>query len=237
MKIKKKEVAITLGLMCLLLAFGISMQLKTTKSLVSTAGNTSHKEDRLRDEVLKWKEQYDSKYEELEKIEEDLEKERKVSLSSDDSFVEKQNELKKINTYLGLTDVTGEGMTITLKDSTKSTLDPAKGLVHNTDLLAVVNELKNTGAEAISINGQRIVPNTSINCVGAVIQVNDEIVGSPFVIKAIGDPNRLNNVMRIGGFIEILQDAGINVEAKKNDNLKIDKYTGVLNKKAVEVAK
>ena len=43
--------------------------------------------------------------------------------------------------------------------------------------------------------------------------------------------------MRIGGFIEILQDAGINVEAKKNDNLKIDKYTGVLNKKAVEVAK
>ena len=96
MKIKKKEVAITLGLMCLLLAFGISMQLKTTKSLVSTAGNTSHKEDRLRDEVLKWKEQYDSKYEELEKIEENLEKERKVSISSEDSSVEKQEELKKI---------------------------------------------------------------------------------------------------------------------------------------------
>lgn len=237
MKIKKKEVAVTLGMMCLLLAFGISMQLKTTKSLVSTAGSTSHKEDRLRDEVLKMKEQYDHIYEDLEQAEASLEKERQVSISSDDDYVEKQSELKKINTYLGLTDVTGEGMTITLKDSTKSTLDPAKGLVHNTDLLAVVNELKNTGAEAISINGQRIVPTTSINCVGTVIQVNDEIVGSPFVIKAIGDPNRINDVMRIGGFIECLQIDGISVEAKKSDNLKIDKYNGVLNKKTIEVAK
>ncbi len=237
MKIKKKEVAITLGLMCLLLAFGISMQLKTTKSLVSTAGNTSHKEDRLRDEVLRRKEQYDHIYEELERTQTSLEKERQVSLSSDDDFVEKQNELKKINTYLGLTDVTGEGITITLKDSTKSTITAATGLVHNTDLLAVVHELKNTGAEAISINGQRIVPTTSINCVGTVIQVNDEIVGSPFVIKAIGDPNRVNDVMRPGGFIEVLQKAGISVEAKKSDNLKIDKYNGVLNKKTIEVAK
>ena len=237
MKIKKKEVAITLGLMCLLLAFGISMQLKTTKSLVSTAGNTSHKEDRLRDEVLRWKEQYDHIYEELEQAELNLEKERQVSLSSDDSSVEKQEQLKKINTYLGLTDVTGEGITITLKDSTTTTISAATGLVHNTDLLAVVNELKNTGAEAISINGQRIVPTTSINCVGTVIQVNDEIVGSPFVIKAIGDANRINDVMRPGGFIEVLQKDGISVEAKKSDNLKIDKYNGVLTKKTIEVAK
>lgn len=237
MKIKKKEVAITLGIMCLLLTFGISMQLKTTKNLEATAGSTSHKEDRLRDEVLRRKEQYDRKYEELEQAEENLEKERKVSLSSDDSFVEKQEELKKINTYLGLTDVTGEGMTITLKDSTTPTISAANGLVHNTDLLAVVNEIKNTGAEAISINGQRIVPTTSINCVGTVIQVNNEIVGSPFVIKAIGNPNRINDIMRLGGFIEKLQKDGISVEAKKNDNLKIEKYNGVLNKKTVEVAK
>ena len=43
--------------------------------------------------------------------------------------------------------------------------------------------------------------------------------------------------MRNGGYTELLQSAGINVEAKKSDNLKIDKYTGVLNKKTVEVAK
>ena len=93
---KKKQIAITLGIMCLLLTFGIGIQLKTTKNLVSTAGST-YRENGLRDEVLKWKEQYDSKYEELEKIEADLEKERKVSISSEDSSVEKQEELKKLN--------------------------------------------------------------------------------------------------------------------------------------------
>lgn len=238
MKLKKNQVAITLGLMCFLLTFGICMQLKTTKSLVSTAGNSTHKENSLRDEVLKWKENYDHIYAELEASEAQLEKERKVSISSsDDSSVEKQEELKKVNTYLGLTDVAGEGITITLRDNTTSLISSASNLVHDSDLLYVVNELKNTGAEAISINGQRIVPTTSITCAGTVIQVNNEIVGSPFVIKAIGDPNMINNVMRSGGFIERLQRDGINVEAKKGDNIKIEKYNGVLNFKNTQTVK
>lgn len=233
MKSKKKEVAITLGVMCFVLVYGIFTQLKTTQNLSSTAGST-YRENGLRDEVLKLKEQYDRTYAELEKQEEQLEKERQVSISDDDTSVEKQEELKNINTYLGLTDVEGEGVIITLRDNTTSIISSANNLVHDVDLRAVVNELKNNGAEAISINEQRIVPTTAITCAGTVIQVNDEIVGSPFVIKAIGKKNMINNVMRSGGWLELLTEYGISVEVKKSDNIKINKYNGVLTDKYIE---
>lgn len=234
MKLKKEQVAITLGIMCFVLVFGIGIQLKTTKNLEQAAGST-YRENALRDEVLKWKEQYDYVYATLENAEKVLEKERKVSISSDDNSVEKQKQLKELNMYLGLTEVEGEGITITLRDNTSSLISSANDLVHDGDLRAVVNELKNAGAEAISINGQRIVPSTSINCVGTVIQVNDEVVGAPFIIKAIGNKaNFSGGVMRPGGFIEWLVSDGINVETKESDNIKINKYNGVLTDKYIK---
>lgn len=233
MKINKKQVAVTLGIMCFLLVFGIGIQLRTTQNLISTAGST-YRENGLRDEVLKWKEQYDRIYEELENAEILLQKERQVSISSDDSFLEKQTELKKINTYLGLTDVEGEGIIITIRDNTTSTLGIGDDIVHDADLREIVNELKNTGAEAISINGQRIVPSTTITCAGTVIQVNNEIVGSPFVIKAIGDQNIINNITRSGGYIYWLVNRyGIDVKVEKSENVKVEKYTGILTNKYV----
>lgn len=236
MKIDKKQIAITLGIMCFILVFGIAIQLKTTESLVSTAGK--YKENGLRDEVLQWKERYDRVYEALENAEDMLEKERQVSISSDDASVEKQEELKRINTYLGLTDVKGEGIIITLRDNTNSMLGIAADLVHDSDLRSIVNELKNNGAEAISINGQRIVPSTAITCAGTVIQVNNEIVGSPFVIKVIGDQNMINNITRPGGFIyTLVEEYGINVKTEKSDEIKIDKYNGVLTNKHIQTVK
>lgn len=227
MKLKKEQVAITLGIMCFLLVFGIGIQLKTTKNLEQAVGST-YRENALRDEVLKWKEQYDHVYATLENAENELEKERKVSISSDDNSVEKQQELKELNMYLGLTEVEGEGITITLRDNTSSLIASSDDIVHDGDLRAVVNELKNANAEAISINGQRIVPTTPITCVGTVIQVNDEVVGSPFTIRAIGHKENLNNVTRPGGYLDLLISDGINVEVKKSDNIKINKYNGIL---------
>lgn len=233
MKIKKNQIAVTLGIMCLLLTFGISVQLKTTKGLIQEAGGT-YRENNLRDEVLKWKEQYDRTYEELENAEKNLEKERKVSISNDDTSVSKQEELKKLNTYLGLTDVQGEGIIITIRDNTESKLGIADDIVHDGDLRDIVNELKNNRAEAISINNQRVVPTTAINCAGTVIQVNNEIVGSPFVIKAIGNPNMIENIERSGGIVYWLKKAGISVDIKKSSDIKIEKYNGVLTDKYIK---
>lgn len=230
---KKKQISITIGIMCFLLTCGIVVQLNTTKIAEQTVGQ-SLKENELRDEVLKWKERYDKKYEQLEQAEDILEDERQKSISNDETSIEKQRQLETINTYLGLTDVEGEGIIITLKDNITSKFGTSEDIVHYSDLREIINELKNAGAEAISINEQRIVPTTVINCVGTVVQVNDEKVGVPFVIKAIGNQTALWGALtRPGGYLELLEDYVI-VETKRSDNITIAKYDGVLTDKYLE---
>lgn len=228
---KKKQIAITLGIMCFILVLGIMVQLNTIEDAVSTVGQ-SRTDSSLKDEVLKWKEEHDKAYEELQNVEKELEKERQVSISNDETSVEKQEKLKELNAYLGLTDVVGEGIIITVQDNTSSILGTAGDLVHDGDLRKIVGEIKNTNAEAISINGQRIVQSTTINCVGALIQVNNESIGSPFVIKVIGDKNTLyNNLLRPGSYLDELEAAGLIVTAEKSDEITIEKYKGVLTDK------
>lgn len=193
-------------------------------------------ENGLRDQVLRWKEKYDRTYAELENAEKILETERKISTSTDSSSIEKQERLEELNTYLGLTDVTGSGVIITLKDNTSSKLVTSRDLIHNEDLLAIVNEIRNIGADAISINGQRIVQSTHINCVGAIVQINGETVGAPFVIEAIGSDFLQNNLLRPGSFIKLMQGDGIDIDIKKSDNITIKKYNGVLTNKYIKNA-
>ena len=95
-------------------------------------------------------------------------------------------------------------------------------------MLVIVNALKIAGAEAISINDQRIVPTTGIICGGNIIDINQEKVGAPFVIKAIGLPEQLAALSRPGGYLETLKGYSIGVELKKSNNITIPKYSGTL---------
>jgi len=231
---KKKQIAITLGIMCFILTLGIVVQLNTIEEATTAVGKTRI-DSKLKDEVLKWKEKYEIKYEELQVVEKELEKERQVSLSTDETSVDKQKKLKELNAYLGLTDVVGEGVIITVQDNTSSILGTANDVVHDGDLRKLVSEIKNTNAEAISINGQRIVQSTAINCVGALVQVNNESIGSPFVIKVIGEKNTLyNNLLRPGSYLDYLDRAGLIVKVEKSDEITIEKYKGVLTDKYIK---
>lgn len=228
--LNKKMISIVLGIMCFSLTLGICVQIKTVKSSNSTVGS-SYEENNLRAEVLKYKERYDNKYKELEIAEEELEKERQNSTKNNTELEEKEKKITEGNKMIGLTEVTGPGVIITLSDSKKdasSVLNPSALLVHDVDILGVVNELKNAGAEAISINEQRIVPTTSISCGGNIIDINGEKIGAPFIIKAIGLPEHLAGLSRPGGYLEILEAASIGVELKKSNNITIPKYTGVI---------
>lgn len=229
----KRQIAIILGIVCFVLTLGIMIQLNTIQDALQSVGQNT-KDNALRDEVLKWKERYDRTYEELESSEQQLDKERQESVSTDSSSVEKQEKLKELNAYLGLTDVTGSGIIITLQDNTASKLVTSKDLVHDADLRAIVSEIKNIGADAISINGQRIVSSTAINCAGAIVQINDESIGSPFVIKVIGDDYLYYNLTRPGSYIDKLKDDGIIVDVKKSDNITIEKFNGVLTNKYIQ---
>lgn len=168
---ERNKVAITLGIVCIILTIAICVQVNTIQSANTTVSQT-FAEDNLRDEVLKWKEKYDDMAEELDKAEKNLTKIREASTQNDETSSEKEEQITLNNNLLGMTDLVGKGIEMTITDdpnATKESLGAFENIiyhiVHDADLRAIVNELKNAGAEAISINGQRVVNTTAITCI------------------------------------------------------------------------
>ncbi len=109
-----------------------------------------------------------------------------------------------IRALAGLTPVTGPGLVVTLQDSPKPPKEArpdviSSCLVHDRDVRDVVNELWAAGAKAISVNGQRMVATSSIRCVGPVLLVNTTQIGTPVVIKAVGEPEAMKDGLTAGG--------------------------------------
>ena len=228
---KKRQIAITLGIMCFILTAAICIQIKTMNAASSTVSQTLE-DNGLRDELLKMKERYDNTYRELETAQKQLEKVRQEATQNDETAEAKEQELKENNMLLGVVDVKGEGVQIDLQDAqvTDATLNAADQIVHYDDVQWIVNELKNAGAEAIEVNGQRIVNSTSVTCEGNIIKINGERVGSPFCIKAIGSKNLLyGGLERAGSYMDYLRERGLVAEIKKVDDITIAKYSGVLS--------
>lgn len=231
----EKKISLILGIMCLVLTCGIVVQIKTINGTGTTI-STNAKENELRDAVLKAKEKYDNLYASLEDAENRLEVERTNATQNNTELEGLENTIKEGNKILGSSEVTGYGLIITMNDSQKIPLsswyaDTNLLVVHDTDLMNVVNELKNAGAEAVSINEQRIVTTSAIECDGNVIKVNGEKIGAPFTIKAIGLPEVLISVNRVGGYLDNWKEyryLDITVSKADKEKITIPKYTGIM---------
>ena len=232
---KKDRIALILGIMCFILTLAIAVQYRTVKNANKVAGTSVNSE--LKTEVLKWKEKYEETYSELEKAEDRLEKSREVATNNSNTSSDLQKRLKTLNSLIGAIDVKGNGVIITVADNKNVTSESISALdnisnylIHDKDLLILVNELKNAGAEAISINGERIINTTSITCDGNVVLINDNKVSSPFEIKAIGSPEAiLGGIQRPGGPLEELYKCGLVTSVEKKNNITIYKYSGIID--------
>ena len=204
---------------------------------LNTVGNTNIISEGMREaellrELQNLKEEYEVLKEDYEASQEIVEEYKTSSSSNDALIAAMKSDLEKANVLAGLADVRGEGVVITLKDSTDTEISPEAGLVHDTDLTAIVTELKAAGAEAISINGQRVISTTAIRCVGPTIQVNSVKVASPFYIKAIGNSKYLESALNIkNGVVDSLKSYGIEVEVETSNSITIDKYDLILKLK------
>lgn len=227
----KKQIAITLGVMCLLLTVALCVQIRTMNSANSTVSQTLA-DNELRDQVLRMKDRYDGALRNLENAQKELEQVRVEATQNDATAETKEQELKENNMLLGTTDVVGDGVEVVLQDAAEqnSSIGLSYQLIHYSDIQRVVNELKNAGAEAIEINGQRIVPTSSITCEGNIIKINGERVGSPFVIRAIGSQSLLyGGLSRVGSILDAISEAGNTATITKVDNITIPKYSGVID--------
>jgi uncharacterized protein YlxW (UPF0749 family) len=165
------------------------------------------------------------------------EAEKKAARKSSE-FKKLKNELDYLRALSGLTEIEGPGVEITIKDSSSdsfsSLLPDEQKIVHDSDLRLIVNGLNLGGAEAISINGERIISVSSIRCVGPTILVNNKPISSPFIIKAIGDPDDLVRGLYEEASLnyylkEVYPYIGISVKISKQNKVNIPAYSGYLN--------
>jgi len=133
----------------------------------------------------------------------------------------------------GVTELSGPGVEITLNDSTIALMpgdNPSLYLLHDEDLLLILNELKAAGAEAISINDHRILATTEVRCAGPSILLDkNKRLTPPYTIHAIGDQDNLEAALNMkGGVVQSLQVFGIYATVKKAPHLVIPAYSGVV---------
>ena len=130
----------------------------------------------------------------------------------------------------GVVPLQGPGITVTIDDSkrpSKPGENPNLYLIHDDDILKVINELWAAGAEAMSINEQRLIATSEIRCAGPTLSVNNTRYSPPYEIRVIGEPQTLENALKMrGGVIETLQFWGIQVTIKRHESLKIPAYKG-----------
>ena len=234
MKLNAKSILVLV--ICFILSTAITLQLRTMASEDAIASGTFGNGE-LRDSLLKAEERYKSMQTQLSESTKELEKIRKATTK--EGATDKNDELSRNNMILGLTDVTGPGIVITAKDGTPSgaaTDNMSLFLIHDADLREIIAELWNAGAQAISVDDQRIVSSTCIMCAGNIISINNEKVNSPFVIKAIGNQESLYGIDRPGGYIQYMK-AYTSVDLKKADSVEIPKFEGAISQKYISEVK
>ena len=140
-----------------------------------------------------------------------------------------KNDIAENEKYIGYSDVEGEGIVITLEDNSKKEIT-------SDDLLNLVNQLKLAGAEAISINDERVVNTTDITIVnGAFVFVNGKRLSSPYTVKVIGNQKYLDSAISIKyGYIDEITANGKTISYVPVKTVKINKYKGDLSMKYAE---
>nr|WP_316046606.1 DUF881 domain-containing protein [Planococcus glaciei] len=116
-------------------------------------------------------------------------------------FADYTEEAEALRRYIGILPVKGDGLKVTLQDGDyePDSVNPNDYIVHESHVFQVINELYISGAQAISINGQRIHANSYIVCTGPVITVDGVQYPAPFTIEAIGEPDVLESSMKLSG--------------------------------------
>ena len=221
--IKKGKITmvITIGIACFALVLVMSMQFKMVNETDITSIENM-REAELRTELANWK----SKYEEInQKYEETvlkIEEYKTTSQSNEETEKLVEKELEQVNMSLGKTDLQGEGIEVTLREINNEEI----ARINADDLLVIVNSLKMAGAEAISINEERIINMTDIVDINeAFIKINGKRILAPYIIKAVGNSSHLESALTgNGGHLDEMKKIGQDVSIQKLNKVKILKY-------------
>jgi len=228
---------LVIGLICFLLVFMVTAQMRTIR-VSSTDISRLKTENELRDEINQWKDIYETATERINELNSQITEYQNSAAEDDKAVALIKTELDNTKLLAGLVEVEGQGLVITLDDTAALTqiakdagyYDPNAYIIHDSDLVMIVNELLSAGAEAISINGQRITGLTSIRCTGPQVIINGIRTVAPFKITAIGEATTLKGALSLrGGIIDSIKADNIDVTIETSGDMIIPAYEKTIN--------
>lgn len=223
MKAKKISRNISISIVCIILGLALSWQFQSIRNNAKVLNLESQKKDDLIVKILNEQKNNENLKSKLGELQIQLDKFENARGNSDENMKLLTDEIQKLKTIAGLTDVKGRGVLVTFKK--EDSLN-----VEDDDLLFVLNELRATDAQALAINEQRIIVTSEVRVAGGYIMVNGRHVIPPYVIRAIVDPdNAENSLNMIGGALEKIR-LFIDVKVEKSDDIEIPKISEELIK-------
>lgn len=211
--IKQGQAAI--AFVCVVLGFMLAVQFKTTQDIRSTI--PFQRVEDLSQRLSQTEKERDSLQDEVKKLKESTNKQETLS-----------KDIENIKMGAEVLAMQGPGISIVIDDSKKQSKTGENlnlYLIHDDDILKVINELRAAGAEGISINEQRLIATSEIRCAGPTLSVNNTRYSPPYEIKAIGDSQTLENALKMrGGVVETLQFWGIQITIKTENNVILPAY-------------
>lgn len=218
MKAKRVSRNISIALICVILGLALSWQFQSIRNNAKVMNLESQKKDDLVVKILNEQKNNENLRAKLTELQTQLDKFENARGNSDENLKLLTDEIQKLRTVAGLTDVKGRGVIVSFAKEDAIN-------VEDDDLLFVLNELRATDAQALAINDQRIIDTTEVRVAGGYIMVNGRHVTPPYVIKAIVDPdNAVNALNMIGGSLEKIR-LFIDVKVEKSNNLEIPKIS------------
>ena len=157
-----------------------------------------------------------------------------------------RDRIEELEDPAGLVPQTGAGVTVTLTDSNPdlaeeaaadadSTLDLNWFLVHQQDIQAVVNAMWRGGAEAVTVQGKRIISTTGIKCIGNSVTLQGRPYSPPYVITAVGDQGDLITAIQEDSYLQQYRalaerpDIAIGWDLALEDEVTAPAYDGLLD--------
>lgn len=194
------------------------------KDEVKMNSNYLEQEESYREELISQQERNKELTEELIALQTKRREYEKDFAENEEEYEHLLKEAENLRLLLGEIPAHGEGIRVTLKDGeyNPNSTNPNEYIVHESHVFNVINELKVSGAEAISINGQRLKSNSYIRCNGPVITIDGKQYPAPFIIEAVGDQETLISALKItGGVFDQLLNDRIVVTIEENDYIQM----------------
>lgn len=212
----KTTMTIIIGLICVILTAVIFAQFKTISKIDVTALENMQ-EAELRNEIASWKTKQEDMEKELAETNIKIEEYKKSIVNNQEASELLTKELNQLMGVAGLRDVSGNGIVITLTDSDYTKITP-------NDLIELINELRLAGAEAISINDERIVYDSYVVS-PSFMQINGIRMVSPYIVKAIGNPTYLESGLskKQYGYVDLKKSENKTVTLERQDNITMSK--------------